>query len=367
MRQRFFALTTLCLSIGISLYAAEWILAYQRQSIAHSDRLQPGMIEYDSRLGWRLKPNWFGSHQHHDFEVDYSINRFGFRGRQPSQSGARRYAVVGDSFSFGQGVDEGQTFASLLDESLDGAEFLNFSVPGYSTDQQLLMIRDRVRLFRPDVLLLVAYLGNDLFDNARPFPLQGDHAKPFFHLHANGRLELRNSPVPVDSRPAAARTDSLTSLVLGESRPQRTLLQRWLGGLEIARRLGLFQPTHESGDAGFEARFAYHLELFQALVGEIADSTKEWGADLKLVLLPGRSLVEQPRSLSAGYQDFLRRALLREYSAQGGVEIIDLAAALRDAREEGVTGLYYPNEGHLSPAGHAQVAGVLSDHLRGNR
>jgi hypothetical protein len=30
--------------------------------------------------------------------------------------------------------------------------------------------------------VLITYLGNDLFDNQLPFPLQADNAKPFFEL-----------------------------------------------------------------------------------------------------------------------------------------------------------------------------------------
>jgi len=362
-RQRLFALITLSLSLSASLFAAEWYLSYQRQTIELSDRLEPGMILYDPRLGWRLKPNWFGSHKHYDFDVNYNINRFGFRGRPPTELESRRYAVVGDSFSFGQGVNDEQTFVHLLDEADKEAEFLNFSVPGYSTDQQYLLIRDRVRLFKPDVLVLVVYLGNDLFDNERPYPLQGDHAKPYFSMLSDGGLALQNTPVPMESKPAAARGESLTSLVLGESQPPPTMLQRWLGGFEITRRLGLFQRVYQGDDAGFEARFGYNRALFQALVGRISESARELQADLAVVLLPGRSFVENPGSLSAGYQDFLRRSLLRDLSLVAGVETIDLANALREARERGDSGLYYPNEGHLSPRGHLLVAGLLGELL----
>ncbi len=366
-RQRLFALFTLSLSLSASLFAAEWFLSYQRQTVELSDRLEPGMILYDPRLGWRLKPNWFGSHKHYDFDVNYNINRFGFRGRPPTELESRRYAVVGDSFSFGQGVNDEQTFVHLLDEADKEAEFLNFSVPGYSTDQQYLLIRDRVRLFKPDVLVLVVYLGNDLFDNERPYPLQGDHAKPYFRMLPDGGLALQNTPVPMESKPAAARGESLTSLVLGESQPPPTMLQRWLGGFEIVRRLGLFQSAHQWDDRGFEMRFSYHLKLFQLLVGRVLETTREWQAEFKLVLLPGRSFVEKPNSLSAGYQDFLRKGLLRDLSAIKEVEVVDLAIALCEARDAGSSGLYYPNEGHLSPAGHVLVARLLNEHLWSDR
>lgn len=54
VRRWFYALFTICLSLSISLYAAEWLLSYQRHTIETSDQLQPGMIVYDPRLGLRL-------------------------------------------------------------------------------------------------------------------------------------------------------------------------------------------------------------------------------------------------------------------------------------------------------------------------
>ena len=363
IRFRLYALFTVLVSLSISIWAAEWLLAWQRRAIEESDQLQPGMIIYDARLGWRLKPGWFGFHQHHDFQVDYSINRFGLRGHAPQPATERRFAVVGDSFTFGQGVNEEQTFVYLIGEAERGVEFLNFGVPGYSTDQQYLLIRDRVRLFKPDVVLLVVYLGNDLFDNQRPFPLQGDHAKPYFKQQNDGSLVLRNSPVPLLTQPAAARAESLTELVLGTSLPQSSGLVRWLGSLETTRRLGLFQMQQKLDDTVLEQRFASYLQLFRSILLLILESTGEWQAELKLVLLPGQSFVEQPDSLSAGYQDFLRRALLRDLATVEGIQLFDLASALREAWQAGGNRLYHPNEGHLSVAGHQFVAGWLAERL----
>lgn len=225
------------------------------------------------------------------------------------------------------------------------------------------MIRDRVRLFKPDVVLLVVYLGNDLFDNQRPFPLQGDHAKPYFKQQNDGSLVLRNSPVPLLTQSAAARAESLTELVLGTSLAQSNGLVRWLGSLETTRRLGLFQAQQKLDDTVLEQRFAGYLQLFRSILLLILESTGEWQAELKLVLLPGQSFVEQPDSLSAGYQDFLRRALLRDLATVEGIQLFDLASALREAWQAGGSRLYHPNEGHLSVAGHRFVAGWLAERL----
>jgi hypothetical protein len=106
----------------------------------------------------------------------------------------------GDSFTFGLGVNDHETFVHLLNaRAADGDSYLNFAIPGFSTDQEYLLIRRRVFDFNLSVIVLVTYLGNDLFDNQLPFPLQAHNAKPFFEL-AGDRLVLKNSPVPPDQK-----------------------------------------------------------------------------------------------------------------------------------------------------------------------
>jgi len=183
---------------------AEVYLRHRADRISNSNRLEPGLVRYDPDLGWRLNAGWRGSHAHADFSVTYSINTHGFRGdSHATKKGCKQiYGVVGDSFSFGIGVNDGQTFTDQLNRMSPGNCFLNFSVPGYSTDQEYLLIREAVVPFAPSAVLLIVYLGNDIYDNARAYPLQSAHAKPFFEIGPEKRLRKRNTPVPRQSKPA---------------------------------------------------------------------------------------------------------------------------------------------------------------------
>jgi hypothetical protein len=361
-----FALITVLLSAGISLAVAEWVLRYQRQQIETSDRMDPGMILYDSRLGWRLAPNWKGKHHNSDFDATYSVNRFGLRGGSGDPSGPGAVALVGDSFTFGQGVNDEETFVHHLNRISAGTRtHLNFSVPGYSTDQQLLLLRQRVWLFRPEMVVLVVYLGNDLFDNRLTYPLQGEQGKPRFRLRADDRLELGNVPVPRAGKPAAARGKTLSSVVLGDAAAQPTGLAGWLGRLEIARRLGVLQSEPAIADAEMDERFRPALRLFRAIVTSMSEEAQRHGAGFGVALLAGKSFVREPRSLSARYQDHLRRGILEDLTE---VPVLDLASRLREVHEAGTGGdLYYPNEGHLTPRGNRLVAQWLAQWLENGR
>ena len=114
-------------------------------------------------------------------------------------------------------------------------------------------------------MLLVVYLANDLFDNNRPFPLQADHAKPYFRLDTDRQLLLKNTPVPLATKSAAARNTGLAYAVLGDKKPSPPLLTRTLGQLRLARRLGIFQQPGSIDEGIFQVRFEGHQLVAQLL------------------------------------------------------------------------------------------------------
>jgi len=98
----------------------------------------------------------------------FRTNRFGARGPDfavPAEPGVLRIAAVGDSFTFGQGVEEDEAFGQVMARALQArgipAEVLNFGVPGHSTPQEVALVRHKVLATQPDVVLLHVFV-NDL-------------------------------------------------------------------------------------------------------------------------------------------------------------------------------------------------------------
>jgi len=359
-----FNLISILLGLLFSLTVAEAILRYQRQLIAHSDHIEAGMVRYDRQLGWRLTPGWQGAHHHHDFDTRYKINNLGFRGETAQQGNQKerikQFAVVGDSFTFGTGVDLSDTFIQQLN-ILGGADrvFINFGVPGYSTDQEYLLLDRYIRPHKPNHVILIVYLANDLFDNELAFPMQAENGKPFFSLDTNQQLTKHNSPVPMQKKPAAASKNTLQYIVLGEQVNNFSFLEKTVGKLEIFRRLGLFQYQPEISEFFFEQRFDDTLRLFYAMVSGINEICTKNKAELSLVLLPGRSVVSRPGSVSAQYQTYLAQQITHHFKKQTDIQLIDLLGPLTMAYKGNKAPLYFPNEGHLTPAGHKIAASEI--------
>lgn len=96
-------------------------------------------------------------------------NALGMRGPAVARAkpeGVVRIAAVGDSFTFGHGVADDQTFPSQLQALLTGAhgrghcEVLNFGISGYSSAEEAVVVRDKALAFDPDLILL-CYVLND--------------------------------------------------------------------------------------------------------------------------------------------------------------------------------------------------------------
>lgn len=101
--------------------------------------------------------------------VRHTINRLGLRGREttvPKPEKVFRIACLGDSFTFGYGVDDGETWPAQLEAQLRAdpggrrVEVLNFGVSGYDTVQEVRQLQVKVMAFSPDVVLLGWYFND---------------------------------------------------------------------------------------------------------------------------------------------------------------------------------------------------------------
>ena len=129
----------------------------------------------DPDLGWRCRPGFrmraIGPSLNSPvFRYSVALNRRGLRDvDHPYEKphGTIRIACLGDSFVWGWGVDDGETFADRLERELGPeVEVVNLGVPGYSTDQELLCFLEEGKKYRPDLVLL-GYVLNDAEGNLR--------------------------------------------------------------------------------------------------------------------------------------------------------------------------------------------------------
>ena len=133
----------------------------------------------DDGLGYTLIPGMNGWYTK-ESRTFVSINSDGFRDDEHAVAkpeGALRVAVIGDSYVEGFQVPDDQLFTTFLADEVQKCggfgggklEILKFGVSGYGTGQELLVLRDKVWKYKPDIVLLLITTNNDITDNSRYF------------------------------------------------------------------------------------------------------------------------------------------------------------------------------------------------------
>ena len=124
-----------------------------------------------------------------------TINSLGFREREISEqkpSGVYRIAVVGDSFTYGQGINDSDRFSSIIERRLNNIgnryEVYNFGKPGAETIDHIQFL-DEVFKISPDFVLLQWFVndveGHD--KSARPSSyrlIPSEYLSNYLHKHS---------------------------------------------------------------------------------------------------------------------------------------------------------------------------------------
>lgn len=121
------------------------------------------------------------------------FNNQGFRGPDrplAKPAGVRRLALVGDSMIASIEVEEPDTVACRLERLLNQSagerwEVLNFGLSGSSPGQELVLYRNLVARYQPDIVVQAFFAGNDLTDNSCRL---SNHPRIYFDVDAEGRL-----------------------------------------------------------------------------------------------------------------------------------------------------------------------------------
>jgi len=360
----FFLCILVFTSIIIALIGCEIFLQYQ-QKLVKEHSIDRGILIYHELYGSKLAPGWEGRHIHNDFNVEYKINSHGFRGEFEllNKNRGKIVAFVGDSFTFGQGVKYEDTFVqqlNIFDEK--GKRYLNFAVPGFSTDQEYLLIKHQVINYKPDTIVMVTYLGNDLFDNQLRFPLQANHAKSYFELSGKD-LTLKNTPVPKIVKPDGQgvidlKNVGLTAAGMDIDNTFIKLIKRYEFYKLVANVF--YEKPDESSE--IRSEFKKALSLYMALLKKTNKLCIENHVELILILMPGKPYVEKASARNALYQEVFRKNILEKCSQQQ-IKAIDLAAYLRQYYKLHKTTLFFPKEGHLNKKGNQITADFLQGKL----
>jgi hypothetical protein len=290
------------------------------------------------------------------FTFAYHNNSLGWRGRREypeAKSTLYRVLMLGDSFTYGLGVNDDQTFAALVEKELKAehlsVEVLNAGCPGKGTDYELKLFQTVGRQFHPDLTVL-CFFGNDFQDNER-----GE----YYNIGRHGEIQVK----PLECN------RSLIKTVL-DHLPGYNWLISWSQAANLVKQAGVELLVNRAQKTGPEATaglvVAYkrtadgyttpaNKKLTQLYVEHLNAAVKGAGGVLMMFYIPiSQEVLEyrQHRTLSAD-----ERAI-QHIAADNGMVLWSLTPLLAHSGQP-IHRLYY-QEGHWTAAAHALAAGYMS-------
>jgi lysophospholipase L1-like esterase len=314
----------------------------------------------DARVGHRLRPGASTRYTTPEFSTQIAINAQGVRDDEPIGPKApdeTRIVILGDSLVLSVQVELRETFAKQLERGLQERmpsrrwRVINAGVQGYGPVDELLFYRHVVDAFDPDLVLVMAFVGNDAIEA---------HDKAAW-IDAGARPEGNVTEM------AATRLRRLvrSSMVLQGARLRWDQLAARFEGPGTERPLTsyLSNPPAEVLDG---------LAVTRRAFGLIAEAAAARGARTALVLMPARFQTDDAdygrlRAIVAEAGGSLIRDAaterFRDALAPLGLPMLDLLPVLQ--AEPNRIELFFQRNVHLTPRGHRVVGRALTEFVAG--
>jgi hypothetical protein len=330
---------TLIEGLGRLLIAGFPGLAPQRQALREPPQREGGHTRHDPELGWSSRPG-LRLRDAYGPGVHIQINAQGFRSAREfspeAPEGRLRAVCSGDSFTFGHGVGNGQTWCQQLEALEPRLQTVNMGQGAYGLDQAYLWyLRDGVKLQHG--LHLYAFITDDIPRMQRA-AFDG-HGKPVLRV-SGGRLQVGNVPVPEPSGPSLARSRE----ALGRLASVR-LLAALLSGVLPGGSLAPDAPVLDA---------AQTRAVLSGMLEHLRELHRANGSVLVLVHLP----VKREAAADGLWGEW--KPFLAAEASRLGIPCFDLAEDFRALPPQALDALFLlPHGGHYSVRGHRTVARVL--------
>jgi lysophospholipase L1-like esterase len=294
--------------------------------------------------GYRLRPFFEGTeiNPFGDFKVPVLINSLGMREEvlETTVCGdCYRILLLGDSFTFGEGVRWEETFAVRLEQALNQgpakSQVFNAGVPAYSLRQSLARLPSSFTLVQPRLVIItwVPILLSREYDNSEMLYLNGYLVQPAQapQIHVVGD-NLFLSPYPPQTR--RARWDVwMQSHSLAFFYVKNTLRLQILHYLSSG-------PLKRPGSPQIPP--SYLLKPLD-IVARMNQFCRDRNAELLFVLIGSNP-------------DLTRQ--IEELCREKNIRLLSLAERLYE-KDSPHKAFLFQNDDHLNAAGHAYVAGEL--------
>ena len=356
-----FFLNVLALSIGltVALILAEVILrVFTPDVLEQAGITRAAMYTPDQDLGWKLEPSFEGIEQKKDFLMHVRINQEGFRDDpydEAASGSVFRILGVGDSFTFGFGVEHEKTYLELLEGYLNSSrpghrnyQVFNTGVPGYSLEEYSMFLANSWKKFDPDLIVI----GVDINDHTDIQP------HPKYDVAHGYIIDHQSNDADQNSERNTNETATLTRFKIFLY--ERLYLYRFLS--RAKRNISARRQVEAAVTARIHREAEKAWEKASERLDHIRDLAEENDIGLVLVFIPHRSQVHPgiagDAHIISGYFDDLDQRL-ESYCRKNDILFANLLPYLVESAQRGEISYFLETDAHWNSNGHELAAIVI--------
>ena len=306
-------------SLLIAICIGEFIL----RQLEPTYSIGPSVTIYDPSYGKKLKKNFSNVLIYPEFTITFSTNSYGFRGPEPLSFPNRPILFLGDSFTVGHGVNDGEAFPDLIRKSLSkryGKNIIpvvNAGIGDNGNGRWVKFLKDKGKRYDPRLVVLQLY-ANDFNDNLN---------EGLFELSPEYELVEKEVPAESNARKIQRFVDNIP-------------------GLSSSYLIGLLNKVR----AKLKYEYVYKTET------TVEEDTLTYRLLEEVI-----SLCNQGHwpviAISIGIEG-LRFSRLERIFNEKGVTLIKIP------NHEERPDLYYEVDGHWNKRGHSFAAELIMEELR---
>lgn len=335
-------------------------------------------IKTDTRIfsatrNYTHKPFSSRTNQLGDIRTSWFINRLGFRDGDYSfekPKNTLRLLTLGDSLTFGLGVEGSESFPKILEGELNRNsgldkfyEVLNMGILGYGPVEYLNTYLEVGRTFKPDILIVGFFLGNDSLDSLW--------------------FDINKKAISLKSFPDKLVPFELNEFLKNNSYLWLFLLQKYYGWVQsqsVDNIKLVFQndvKAHMLYDVQIDPSGQYmkkSWDLTEQALEKISAVAAKNKTRIVILLLPTKEQIipDEWKKVKTGghnvdqrlYSDSAPRKIMLALCQKYNWNCLDLQDPLRD--QDDLEGLFVKDDFHLRRRGNEVVSKLIFDYLLRN-
>jgi len=317
---------------------------------------------------YSVKPNYKQEFVRGEFRVDVSTNNIGLREDQNYNGEPIDIGFIGDSFTFGWGVEASERYSDIVRIKFKNRLVLSYSYPNGHAPAYYLSYLQRHPEMMPEVLVLGLFAFNDLASDTTDAEVLTDPESGLI-------LQINSRKTEVDENGFIVNS--------GEIPPHLFSADWFIRNTAIGRTYKVARYWINASSGAIEKPDEIKpLDLGQmddtalTALGQIRNIdqlARENNSTLVIFYIPFPSVVSDypicQYSISSCERIRGGNALgssLASWAMENGIHFIDPVSDFR-SREQAGEKLYYYHDGHWTKQGHAAAGYLIEQYLRDNQ